>query len=363
MKNLRPQFTGKTSPVNFFSNKLNSMIIIFIAIGISLSPANVSAKKPNLKEDQKPAVSADGVQTSQENKTSAVKLGFPKGKVVLLLHIDDAGMCPEANTATQNYLGKGYLHSAAVMMPCPNAVEMIEWAKSHRSEDIGLHLTLTSEWSKYRWGSVTDPSKVPGLIDPDGKLWHEVPDVAMHASNAEVETEIRAQIEKSIALGYRPSHIDTHMGTLYGTPGYVKAFLKVAEDYHIPANVIDLTYPEVAEKFKQMGYPVNDEVIKLVANYKMPRLDNFTSVGEGKTYDEKRANFFKLVESLKEGLTEIIFHPSVPTENMKTITGTWQQRGWEAELFSDPEVIHFFKDKGIIITNWKEIMNRFENKK
>ena len=80
MKNLRPQFTGKTSPVNFFSNKLNSMIIIFIAIGISLSPANVSAKKPNLKEDQKPAVSADGVQTFRKTKRLPLNLGFQRGR-------------------------------------------------------------------------------------------------------------------------------------------------------------------------------------------------------------------------------------------------------------------------------------------
>ena len=127
--------------------------------------------------------------------------------------------------------------------------------------------------------------------------------------------------------------------------------------------MIDLTYPEVAENFKKQGYPVNDEVIKSVNDYRMPRLDNFTSVGPGKTYEEKRANFFKLVDSLREGLTEIIFHPSVPTGNLKTITGTWQQRGWEGDLFADPVVIKFFKDKGIIITNWKEIMSRFEHKK
>ena len=99
----------------------------------------------------------------QEIKTSAEKLGFPQGKKVLLLHIDDAGMCPEANASTQNYLGKGFLHSAAVMMPCPSAGAMIEWAKSHRSEDIGLHLTLTSEWSEYRWGPVCDPLKDSGI--------------------------------------------------------------------------------------------------------------------------------------------------------------------------------------------------------
>ncbi len=301
------------------------------------------------------------IRSSQKNKTSAEKLGFPKGKKVLLLHIDDAGMCPEANISTQRYIGNGFLNSAAVMMPCPNAEAMIGWAKAHPTADIGLHLTHTSEWSEYRWGPVSNPAQVPGLVDPFGKFWPEVPDVAMHASAKEVEAEIRAQIEKSLALGYRPSHIDTHMGTLYGTAEYVKVFLKVAEEYHIPANVIDLTYPEVAERFKKIGYPVNEEVIKLVSNYEMPKLDNFTSVQEGKTYAEKRENFFNLVKSLPAGLTEIIFHPSVPTENMKTITGTWQQRGWEAELFADPVVIQFFKDEEIIITDWKEIMKRFEN--
>ena len=95
----------------------------------------------------------------------------------------------------------------------------------------------------------------------------------------------------------------------------------------------------------------------------MPKLDNFTSVGEGANYEEKRANFFKLVKSLNTGLTEIIFHPATLSDNLKSITGTWQQRVWEGELFSDPVVKQFFKDEGIVITNWIEIMKRFEGKK
>ncbi len=296
-------------------------------------------------------------------KTWADKLGFPEGKKVLLLHMDDAGMCPEANTAVENYIEKGHLSSAAVMMPCLNAKSMIEWANSHPSADIGVHLTLTSEWKNYRWGPVSDPNKVPGLVDTDGKFYHEVPEVVMHASAKEVETEIRAQIDKAIALGHRPTHIDTHMGTLYGSAEYVKIFLKVAEEYHIPANVIDLSVPEVAGKFKQQGYPINVDVIRNVGEYRLPKLDNFTSVPEGSTYEIKRANFFKIVKALNSGLTEIIFHPATLTENLKTITGTWQQRVWESELFADPMVHQFFKDEGIVITNWKEIMKRFEGKK
>src|SRR6478609_6096048 len=83
--------------------------------------------------------------------TNAEKLGFPKGKTVLLLHMDDIGMCPEANTAAIRYIENKNIMSAAVMMPCPNAVEFIEWAKTHPAAEIGLHLTLTSEWQTYRW--------------------------------------------------------------------------------------------------------------------------------------------------------------------------------------------------------------------
>jgi len=296
-------------------------------------------------------------------KTWADKLGFPQGKKVLLLHMDDAGMCPEANAAVESYIENGHLSSSAVMMPCVNAKSMIKWANTHPSADIGVHLTLTSEWKTYRWGPVSDPAKVPGLADPDGKFYHEVPEVVMHASANEIEIEIRAQIEKAIALGHRPTHIDTHMGTLYGSAEYVKVFLKVAEEYQIPANVIDLSVPEVAGIFKQQGYPINMDVIKNVGEYRLPKLDNFTSVPEGSTYEAKRENFFKLVKALNPGLTEIIFHPATLTENLKTITGSWQQRVWESQLFADPLVHQFFKDEGIVITNWKEIMKRFESKK
>lgn len=294
-----------------------------------------------------------------DNRTEAEKLGFEKGKKVLLLHADDAGMSPEANEAIAKYLEEGHIQSAAVMAPCPSAEDFIEWAKAQPSADIGMHLTHTSEWKTYRWGPVADLLKVPGLIDQEGKLWPEVPDVVQHASAEEVEIEIRAQIEKAIALGWNPTHIDTHMGTLYGSPKYVEVFIKVAEEYNIPANIIDFSDTLVVEYYRKAGYPITKEVIAMAAEYKLPKLDNFTSVPKGSTYEEVRENFFQLVNSLNAGLTEIIFHPSTETENIKTITNSWQQRVWEAQLFADPEVKKFFTDEGIVLTDWIEIMERF----
>ncbi len=165
-----------------------------------------------------------------------------------------------------------------------------------------------------------------------------------------------------IALGRRPTHIDTHMGTLYGSPEFAKVFLEVAKEYHIPANALDLSNRKVAAFFKKSGYPVNDEMIQYLKDYPLPKLDFFGSVPKGESYDKKRENFFKLVRALPAGLTEIIFHPAEESENLKSITGSWQQRVWEARMFADPEVIDFFRKEGILFTNWIDIMQRFETK-
>ena len=307
----------------------------------------------------------DGNQEMVENVKPAnwaERLGYPAGKKVIMLHVDDAGMCEEANIATKRYLLAGQVQSAAVMMPCPESEDMIEWAKANPSMDVGLHLTHTSEWKDYRWPSVSPVEEVPSLIDEDGKLWHEVPQVVQHATVEDIEKEIRAQIEKSIALGYRPNHIDTHMGTLYGHPDYAKAFLKVAMEYNIPANAIDMSDSLVVEYYKKAGYPITDEMIAYLGEYTLPKVDNFTSAPNADSYEGKVNAFKGLIKSLRPGLTEIIFHPAVETEQLKGITNSWKQRVWEAQMFADPNLIQFFEDEGIMFTNWKEIMKRFEER-
>ncbi len=302
-------------------------------------------------------------KVKKEPANWAEKLGFPEGRKVLMFHADDVGMCDEANIAAKNYLDNKEIQNAAIMVPCPSAMPAMQWAAEHPDVDVGLHLTLTSEWKTYRWGPISDITEVPGLVDPAKKFWNDVPKVVAHATAEEVETEIRAQIEKAKSVGMNPSHIDTHMGTLYGSPAYVKVFLKVAEEYGIPANAIDLSKPEVAEHFKKAGYPITDEVIATMADYSLPKLDFFSSVPKGNTYEEKREKLFQLIKSLPNGLTEIIFHPSVETDNLKSITNSWQQRVWEAELFSDPVVKKFLEDEKIIFTNYKDIMKRFNSRK
>ena len=125
--------------------------------------------------------------------------------------------------------------------------------------------------------------------------------------------------------------------------------------------VIDFSDPEVVELFKQAGYPITDHLLEMLEEYSMPKLDYFSYVPHGASYEEMRENFFNQIRSLKPGLTEIIFHPQFESEFGKSITGSWQQRAWEADLFADPEVHSFFEDEDLIFTNWRDIMTRFNN--
>ena len=332
-----------------------SAIILLVVFAVSCGqPAEKAKKESAEKKEIKES------KTMNEATTWAERLGYGKGKKVLILHADDAGMCTEANKAVEKYLTNGDIKSTSVMMPCPAAEEMIAWAVKHPGHDVGIHLTLTSEWKTYRWGPVSDPSKVPGLIDPDGKFWHEVPGVVQHASAKEVETEIRAQIDKSKSLGWEPTHLDSHMGTLFGSPEYLMVFLKVSEEYGIPAAIVDISKPKVFEFYKKQGYPFTEEAIKWINDYKMPKLDFYSYVPKGKSYDEVKQNFFGMVNSLDPGLVQVFFHPSVFSERLKTITNSWQQRVWEAQLFSDPEVKKFLNDNGIIVTNWIDVFARYK---
>jgi predicted glycoside hydrolase/deacetylase ChbG (UPF0249 family) len=293
-----------------------------------------------------------------ERKTWSERLGWPRDRRVLILHADDIGMCFEANASAQRSLSQGEYRSAAAMVPCPWFNEMAAWCVEHPSHDVGLHLALTSEWRFYRWGPIAPRDRVKGLLDPFNYLHRDVASVARSATAEEVETEIRAQLSRARQLGMKPSHIDTHMGTLYAHPDYTRVYLKMAVDEQIPAMVIELT-PRTIAKFRDQGYPLPDELIKLVADYPLPKLDDFHSIAPGKTYKEKRQKFLDSVRGLPPGLHEIIFHPSVETEGLKRITNSWQQRVWEDRLMADPEVRQFWKEQGVVITDWKEVHTRF----
>ena len=148
---------------------------------------------------------------AQTEPTYAEKLGYPKGKKVLIIHVDDVGMSYESNQGAIKAIREGVANSLSVMMPCGWVPGFVHYWKENKDIDAGLHLTMTSEWKDYRWGPLAGKTNVKGLTDSEGALWRSVADVVKNASPDEVETEIRDAIRFHIE-GLRADGLDVPKG-------------------------------------------------------------------------------------------------------------------------------------------------------
>src|SRR5882757_741109 len=146
-------------------------------------------------------------QTFAQEKTYAEKLGWPKGARVLILHVDDAGMSHDSNDGVEIALSKGVSTSTSVMMPCAWVSDFKKYLDKNPNTDAGLHLTLTSEWDNYRWGPLAGKEAVPGLTDKEGCLYASVAAVYFKAKPEEIDKEIRAQLDRALSMGFKPTHL------------------------------------------------------------------------------------------------------------------------------------------------------------
>src|SRR5713226_9752155 len=172
-----------------------------------------------------------------ETKTLVERLGYPRDAKLLIVHADDLGAAHSINTASIKALESGLVSSASIMIPCPWLPEIAAYARTHPEADLGLHLTLTSEWNLYRWGPVLGKERVPSLLDSSGYLYPLENEAAAHMDIKEVEAEIRAQIARARALGIQPTHLDSHMGTLYQSKALFETLLRVARENKLPFSV------------------------------------------------------------------------------------------------------------------------------
>ncbi len=289
----------------------------------------------------------------------AERLGFPPGSRVVILEAAQMGMCHESSQAIQAALEAGELGSAAVMAPCPWFHEAAAWSARNPQADVGLSVTLTSDYANYRWRPVSPRSAVESLVDIDGYCWRTPLQVGYHAKVDQVQTEIMAQIQLARASGIRPTHLTSHGGALYFRPDLATAYLRAAEKHWIPAVVVALT-PAHLERFRRQGFPLSDEMIELVTHYTLPKIDDLQLTPVADTYEQKRDAMLQLIRDLKPGITLIHFRPANETDALKQLAPDWQQHVWDKALLSDAQVREAMQAEGVILTNWREIMQRFE---
>jgi chitin disaccharide deacetylase len=284
-------------------------------------------------------------QTSQ--KSLAEKLGYAHDAKLVIVHADDLGMTHSVNAASIKGLETGLVNSASIMVACPWFSEMADYAKTHRDADLGLHLTLTSERVFYRWGPVASKDKVPSLVDPNGYFHLNWTD-ATHIDAQEVEQELRAQVQRAIAMGVRPTHLDSHQYRLFENGKEIfQSALRVAQDYRLPLFVVRDWFAD--RPYLEASLGSADLVV-----------DHTVTIGPD-VPAEKWADFYtQALKNLQPGVTVFIIHLAFDGDEMRAATrerdtwgAAWRQRDFN--FFTSAEFRALLKEQNIQLVTWREL--------
>ena len=280
-------------------------------------------------------------------QTLADRLGYSPGTKLIIVHADDLGETHAVNAATIKALQAGTINSASLMVPCPWFPEMADYAKSHPDADLGLHLTLTSERVYYRWGPAAPADKVPSLVDENGYFHHDWEN-GQHASPKDVEVELRAQIERALAMGVRPTHLDSHQYRLIMSGKELfDVMLRVAHEYKLPIFVNRDWF--AAYPYLQESLGPGDLV-----------LDHTVTIEPGVS-PEKWADFYlNALKNLQPGVTEFVIHPGYDDEELRAATrersswgAAWRQRDYD--FFTSDQFREALAQQKITLITWRDL--------
>lgn len=259
-------------------------------------------------------------------------------RVRLIIRVDDMGCSHATNTGIREAYENGIATTVEIMVPTPWYPEAIEMLKEMPDLDVGIHLTLTSEWSNIKWRPLT---RVKSIIDERGyffpMVWKNrlLPDASIleHDWNiAEVEEELRAQIELAKKDIPQLSHLSAHMGCLNIDERTRALFKRLAEEYGL--NII----PE-------------DQGVK-----------RFPSLGDNTLPPEKRViAFIDALEKLTPGTWLFVEHPAEDTSEQQAIghpgyEHVAQDRYAVLKMLTDKRIQNKIKELGIELIDYTDLI-------
>src|SRR5215472_9517144 len=280
-------------------------------------------------------------------QTLVERLGYPPGTKLVVVHADDLGETHSVNAAAIKALEGGTINSASLMVPCPWFPEIADYAKSHPGVDFGLHLTVTSERVYYRWGPVAPADRVPSLVDQNGYFRHEWEE-SKDINAKEVEVELRAQIKRALAMGVRPTHLDSHQYRLImNGKELFDTMRRVAHEYKLPVFVTRDWFAD--HPYLQESLGTSDIV-----------LDHTVTI-EPDVVPEKWSEFYNTaLRNLKPGVTEFVIHPGFDDEELRAATrerptwgSAWRQRDYD--FFTSDQFREILTQQNIRLITWREL--------
>ena len=286
-------------------------------------------------------------RSQEPAKTIAERLGYPRDAKLLIVHADDLGMAHSVNAATIKGFETGLVNSGSIMVPCPWLSEIAAYARSNPNADLGLHLTLTSEWTHFRWGPVMPSDRVKSLLDKDGYLRLTETEAASNADPKEVELEITAQIEKARALGIQPTHLDSHMGTLYQNKALFEVFLRVARKHKLPVRIAKTWFAR-ADFLPETLRP--DDVY----------IDRILDINTSVAANDWAKFYSDAIKNLQPGVTEVVIHLAYDDAEMRGATfnhpdwgAAWRQRDFD--FFTSDAFRKLLQENQIKLITWREL--------
>jgi predicted glycoside hydrolase/deacetylase ChbG (UPF0249 family) len=293
----------------------------------------------------------------------AERLGLAPGARAIILNADDFGMCHAANTAIVELLDAGRIDSTTLMVPCSWAPEALSFAAARTDLDVGVHLVLTSEWSRYRWRPLTGTAT--SLVDADGFFPVDVVAVEQRAATDDVAVELAAQLQAALDAGVDVTHLDNHMGSVYGLAtgrDFLGPVFALAAQHGLPFRLprsmdgvgadpaMQATLDRASAAADELGVEIIDRL------WSHP----FELVGEGtdaaETYEQVRDGFVALLRAVPAGVTEIYLHPMTDTEELRSaVDFAAVKRGYELRLLADPVVTQAIADEGLVRIGWRAL--------
>ncbi len=280
-------------------------------------------------------------------RTTAERLGLEPDARALIVNADDFGLCRDENDATIEGLERGIFTSSTILVPAPGFAEAAEFARLNPRSDLGVHLTLNSEWPNWRWAPVLGREAVPSLVDEAGCLRLDVPAVYAHARLDEAEAELRAQIEKALSAGIDVTHLDCHMGPLHLRRDFHELYVRIARDYRLPIRVTPRAM------LRRIGLGV------IVAQFDDAGIlypDNF--VLGGRRAPESVADYWSgVIRGLPPGVSEVYCHPAHARAELRSFAYDAARREADFRFFISDVARDLIASEGIQLIGYRKLRN------
>jgi predicted glycoside hydrolase/deacetylase ChbG (UPF0249 family) len=282
------------------------------------------------------------------------KLGLRDDDRAVILHVDDLGMCQASVDAYHDLVDFGLISSAATMVPCPWFPSVASFVRDHPQLDVGVHLTLTSEWDSYRWGPISTRDLSTGLLDEEGYFYRRSPLAQEHAQPQAAQQEMRAQVLRARAAGILLSHVDTHMGAV-AHPKFMQGYAGLVREFNVPAMIYRLD--EAGWRQLGLGSAGASAAAALVRQLEaqgVPLLDNLATIALDKPEDRFEQTCQALA-SLPSGVTHFFFHAAKDTPELRAITADWPSRVADCQVFTSEALRRFLSESGLHVIGYRDL--------